>query len=105
MDYALGATALAAPTLFGFGHNRTPAMLSRGIGLYALVSALTTRNKGGLLKALPYNTHLNIDAVNMGLAWAAPWLFGFASNRRARRVILGLAAIQTVVWLLSRRDR
>ncbi|MDQ3101896.1 MAG: hypothetical protein M3R08_10960 [Bacteroidota bacterium] len=103
MDYALGATALAAPAMFGFSRYSTPTMLSRGMGIYTLVSALTTRNKGGLLKALPWNAHLKMDAISNVLAWSSPWLLGFASNKRARRTILVLAALQGVVWLLSKR--
>lgn len=103
MDYALGAAALAAPKMFGFSHYSTPSMLSRGIGIYALTSALTTRNGGGLLKALPWKAHLNMDAVSNIFALASPWLFGFASNKRARRTILVLAAVQGLVWLLSKR--
>jgi hypothetical protein len=105
MDYTLGAAALAAPKIFGFDHYAAPTMLSRGLGLYALASALTTRNDGGLLKALPFNAHLKMDGLGNVLAWVSPWLFGFSSNKAARRTILGLAALQTLVWLLSRRDK
>jgi hypothetical protein len=105
MDHALGAMALAAPRLLGFDHYAAPTMLSRGIGIYALASALFTRNDGGLIKALPFKTHLKMDAASNVLALASPWLFGFASNRAARRTILTLAILQGVVWLLTRRDR
>ena len=104
MDYALGAAALAAPNMFGFTGSKAPAMLTRGLGIYALASALTTRNKGGLLKALPYGAHLKMDGVGNLLPIAAPWLLGFASNKKARNVVLALAAVQGLVWLLSRRE-
>ncbi len=103
MDYALGAAALAAPNILGFSKNAAPTWLSRGIGLYALTSALTTKNGGGLLKALPYNTHLSMDTAGGLLSLASPWLLGFASNKRAMKTILTLAAIQTVVRMLSRK--
>jgi len=103
MDYALGAAAFAAPYMFRFSRYSTPTMVSRGIGLYALTSALTTKNGGGVLKAVPWNTHLKMDVAMNTLAWAAPFILGFRTNKRARRAILGLAAIQSVVWLLSKR--
>ena len=103
MDYALGAAALAAPRMFGFSRYSTPTLVSRGLGLYALASALSTKNGAGLFKALPWNTHLKMDAAMNTMAWAAPFILGFRTNKRASRTILALAAIQGLVWLLSKR--
>ena len=103
MDYALGAAALVAPNVFGFKRYSVPTMVSRGIGLYALGSAMATRNGGGVVKALPWSTHLKMDAAMNVMAWAAPFVLGFGTNKRARRTVLGLAAIQGLVWLLSER--
>lgn len=103
MDYALGAAALAAPKLFGFSRYSVPTAVSRGIGLYALGSALSTRNGGGVVKKLPWDTHLKMDAAMNMMTWVAPFIFGFGTNKRARRTILGLAALQGLIWLLSKR--
>ncbi len=103
MDYVLGAAALAAPKLLGFSHYSIPTKISRSIGMYALTSALTTKSGGGILKALPWGAHMKMDAVGNAIAWGAPWLFGFASNERATRTILALAALQTIVWVLSKK--
>ncbi len=103
MDYALGAAAFVAPRLFGFSRYSVPTAVSRGIGLYALGSALSTRNGGGILHAMPWRTHLKMDAAMNIAAWAAPFVLGFRTNKRARRTILGMAALQGLVWLLSKR--
>lgn len=103
MDYALGATALAAPNLLGFTNRSTPTWLTRGLGIYSLVTALTTRNKGGLVNGMSHGRHLNLDLLGNGLLFAAPWLLGFSKDKKAMRTVLALAAVQGVVWLLSRR--
>jgi hypothetical protein len=104
LDYIYGAQALAAPRLMGFKDDDKANMAAMIIGVGTIVSGLTTRHEGGVIKMLPFNTHLKLDAASAVLSSAAPWLLGFSDNKKARNAILGLAALAAVVTLLSQPD-
>ncbi|MBF9220700.1 SPW repeat domain-containing protein [Hymenobacter ruricola] len=100
-DYLYVPTVAAAPALFGFAHDRTPARLARLISGGVLVSTLVTRAEWGVFKAMPYKTHLLLDFVSGLGAMALPWLAGFARNRAARNTFLTIGAISVTAGLLS----
>ena len=104
LDYVYGLTALMAPKIAGFDDDKTATTVSTMMGVGALVSGLTTRHEGGVVKLVPFNTHLKTDAVAATLSFAAPWLFGFAGNTRARNSIIGLALLEAGVVLLCQPD-
>lgn len=104
LDYVYGATALMAPKVVGFDDDDTARTISTVMGVGALASGLTTRHEGGVVKLVPFNTHLKIDAIASALSFAAPWLLGFAHNVRARNAIVGLAILEAVVVMLSQPD-
>jgi hypothetical protein len=100
-DYLYVPAVAAAPALFRFAHDRTPARLARLISGGVLVSTLVTRAEWGVFKAMPYKTHLALDfSAGVG-AMALPWLAGFARDRRARNTFLVIGAISVVASLLS----
>ncbi|HEX8834336.1 MAG TPA: hypothetical protein VF719_09045 [Abditibacteriaceae bacterium] len=104
LDYGYAIKALAAPWLFGFADEPAAKVASEVAGAVTLVSTLATRHEGGVVKMLPFNTHLKMDAIHAVVTAASPWVFGFAHNTRARNVFLGLALLEVVVVALSEPD-
>lgn len=104
LDYAYGAMALAAPKVLGFDDDEKARFTATALGVYALKTGLFSQHEGGLVKLLPYNTHLKIDTASAALTLFLPWLLGFANNPKARNTIIALALIEAVVVALSRPD-
>jgi hypothetical protein len=104
LDYVYALKAFAAPKVLGFEDDKTASTVCYGVGIGALLSALTTRHEGGVVKTIPFNTHLKLDLAAAGFSLAAPWLFGFANNGKARNAVVALALLQGVVALLSTPD-
>ena len=103
-DYSYVPTVMAAPKLAGFTNDTTPARLSRAFAAASLVNTLFTRAEWGVVKVMPYKAHLAVDAVTGVAALAAPWLFGFSNDRRARNTFLAMGATALAVTLLSRPE-
>jgi hypothetical protein len=103
-DYTYVPSVLSAPNLARFTDDTTPARLSRAFGATSLVNTLFTRAEWGLVKVMPFKAHLAVDAVSGVAALAAPWLFGFAKDRRARNAFLAMGLTTLVVTLLSRPE-
>jgi hypothetical protein len=104
LDYLYGATALMTPKVVGFEDNSPAKVTGTVIGVAALLSGLTTRHEGGVVKLLSFNTHLKLDMAGAALALAAPWLLGFSHHTRARNTIIGLAILEAAVAMLSQPD-
>jgi hypothetical protein len=104
LDYAYALKALAAPKVLGFEDNKTATTVCYGVGIAALLSALTTRHEGGVVKTIPFNTHLKLDLAAAVFSLAAPWLFGFANHDKARNAVVGLALLQGSAALMSTPD-
>lgn len=102
-DYVSALTFVAAPSALGMSPRA--ATLSRSLGgSYTALSAATAYPLG-VVKLIPFPTHLTLDAaLGLGLA-AAPWLFGFAADRAGRNFFLGMAAVTAVVTSLTQRRR
>lgn len=104
IDYAYVPLVAAAPMLAHFTDQPMAIRLARLMSGTALASALFTRAEWGLVKAVPFKTHLIGDATFGSLGLAAPWLFGFASHTRARHTFLAIGALGFMASLLSRPD-
>jgi hypothetical protein len=104
LDYIYGVKALAAPKVMGFEDDDKARLTSTIMGVGAIMSALMTRHEGGLLKLVPFNTHLKLDVGSAILSLASPWLLGFADNPRARNTVIALAVLELVVVALSQPD-
>lgn len=102
-DYLYVPAVAAAPELAGFT-SPTAARLARAFSASALVSALCTRAEWGVVKVVPYRTHLAVDAVTGLAALAAPWLFGFADDARARNTFLAMGVVALSAVALSRPE-
>jgi hypothetical protein len=53
---------------------------------------------------MPYKAHLAIDTLGGLTALTAPWLFGFAKNRKARNTFLVMGVFGLIAGLLSQPD-
>ena len=94
----------SAPESVGFTEEETATTLCRAIGGMALMSALITKAEWGAVQVLPYKAHLAVDVATSLFTLAAPWLFGFSGNEKARNVFIGLGVTGLVVGALSRPE-
>ena len=101
-DYSFIPLAAAAPSLFGFSQEKIPTLLCRGMAAAVLGQSLLTDAEWGAVKLIPYQRHLQMDAVMGVTTLTAPWLFGFAQNKTARNVFLGLGVMALGAAFLSR---
>ncbi|KAA8483618.1 hypothetical protein BDE36_3207 [Arcticibacter tournemirensis] len=103
-DYSYVPLSFAAPELFGFRKVKQAKTLCRLIGAGVLASALTTKAEWGMLKVVPFKVHLLTD-ISMGIIIAAaPLLFDFAGNKKARNTFIGLAITSIIVPLLTKNE-
>lgn len=100
-DYSYAALAAAAPEAFGFSDNKTATTLCRVLGGGVLAATLFTRAEWGLVKFIPFKTHLTLDVISGALTLTAPWLFGFAKDTRARNAVMAFGATSVVAGLLT----
>ncbi|HEY8312510.1 MAG TPA: hypothetical protein VIG47_18210 [Gemmatimonadaceae bacterium] len=103
-DYTYVPTVMAAPNLVHFESDTTPARLSRGFAAASLANTLFTRAEWGAVKLIPFKAHLAFDAVTGVAALAAPWMFGFSNDRRARNTFLAMGITALAVTLLTRPE-
>lgn len=100
-DYPYVALVSTAPETVGFRDEKTAALLCRALSGGILLSSLLTRAEWGLVPAFSFKTHLALDVANGAFALAAPWLFGFADNKRARNTFLAMGAIGIFAGTMS----
>jgi hypothetical protein len=91
-DYSYIPLVASAPYLFGFEDNKTATTLSYVLSSNILACLLPTRAEWGVLKVIPYKTHLTLDIAAGLTAISAPWLFGFAKDHKARTAFLAAGA-------------
>ncbi|UOQ50825.1 hypothetical protein [Hymenobacter cellulosivorans] len=103
-DYTYLPLTLAMPKLAGFEHDKKAVALTQVLAGNVGLSSLFTRAEWGGFKKMPFKAHLALDVANGVLAAGAPWLFGFARNRRARNAFLFLGAFGLLAGLLTRPE-
>lgn len=103
-DYSYVPLVAAAPDLVGFREERTATTLCYVLSSSVLVSSLFTRAEWGLVRAIPYKAHLAFDTLGGLTALSAPWLFGFAKNRKARNTFLAIGVFGLLAGLLSKPE-
>ena len=105
IDYKYAAVVSAAPELMGFkDEEKTATTLCRVMGSGALLYSVFTRYELGLFRVMPFKTHLMIDVAANAMAVGAPWLFGFAHNKRARNTFLGAGLMGLAVAALTQTE-
>lgn len=103
-DYSDTPAVATAPETVGFTDEKAATTLCRVLAGNILLTSLFTRAEWGLVRALPYNAHLMADVAVGAFAVSAPWLFGFAENKRARTTCQVAGAFGLIVGLLSRPE-
>ena len=94
IDYPVALGLLLMPLLLGFGS--AAALLSVLTGIAALLLTAVTDHETGVVKLLPYNVHLAVDAI-VGLAFLiAPFALGFTGLTMAYFVVVGATVIAVV---------
>ena len=100
-DYAYVALAAVAPKLFGFENKKQAASLCYTLSAATLLYTLSTKAEWGVIKAVPYKTHLLADFGAEVANLATPWLLDFSANRRARNVVIAFGLTGIAASLLS----
>jgi len=103
-DYSYIPLVAAAPHLLGFTDQKTATTLSYVLSSNVLASSLLTRAEWGVFKVMPYKAHLVLDVANGLAALSAPWLFGFAKNKKARTAFVVAGIFGVLAGLLSRPE-
>jgi hypothetical protein len=103
-DYPYAALVSTAPESVGFKDEPAAALLCRLLGSGAAIYSVLTKAEWGLLPLLSMKAHLAIDLAAGVTALAAPWLFGFAGNKRTRNTFLVMAAAGLLGGLLTQSD-
>ena len=100
-DYGYAPLMFAAPEIAGFTDEKKAVMISRIIGGKVLASTLLTKAEWGVYKVIPFKVHLALDVAVSLFSLAAPWIFGFANNAKARNTFLAMGAVGAVVTSLT----
>jgi len=103
-DYTYIPLVSSAPYLVGFADNKTATTLCYVLSSTILASSLVTRAEWGVFKVLPYKAHLVLDMLGGLTALTAPWLFGFAKDRKARHTSVAAGIFGLLARLLSRPE-
>lgn len=77
----VGVVLIVAPWLLGFSDVPAARNVAIGVGIFVLLSELTTRSPASPIKVVPMRTHLVVDVVTGIFLAASPWLFGFADDK------------------------
>lgn len=103
-DYGYIAAAAAAPRALRFMGNEKAALISEGLSCAVLGQSLMTRSEWGLLKLIPFKTHLAMDYGIGAFTMSAPWLFGFSHDKSARNSFLAIGAMGLLAAVLTKSD-
>lgn len=96
----VGVLLLLAPTLFGFTGNQTASAVPVYIGIFIILSELTTTSQLSPLKLVPMRIHIVMDYLTGIFLALSPWLFGFANAPAHAWVPHVVAGILTVGYAL-----
>lgn len=93
----VGVALVVAPWLFGFAEVGGAAVtVPILVGLFIIISELTTTSELSPLKLVPMRTHLVVDYITGAFLALSPWLFGFAdlaANAWVPHLIVGILTI------------
>lgn len=103
-DYSYIPLVSSAPHLVGFTDNKTASTLCYVLSSTILASSLVTRAEWGVFKVMPYKAHLVLDTVGGLTALTAPWLFGFAKDKKARNTFIAAGLFGLLAGLLSKPE-
>lgn len=93
----VGLALIVAPWLFAFSDQGGAAvMVPIYVGIFILLSELTTTSPYSPIKLVPMKTHIVIDVLTGLFLLLSPWLFNFSGlevNAWLPHVIVGIAIV------------
>ncbi len=92
----VGVVLLLAPTIFGFTDNQAASMVPIYVGIFIIISELTTTSRLSPLKLVPMKVHLVMDCLTGLFLAVSPWLFGFSNapaNAWVPHVAVGILTV------------
>lgn len=93
IDYVWGIALVLSPWVFGFARNGLETWLPVVLGSLVIFYSFFTAYEGGLVRVLPRQAHLIIDAAIGALLLISPWAFGFAGLIWLPHLLFGVALI------------
>lgn len=102
--YLYVGSVAAAPALLGFTEEKSASTLCRVLSGGALAYTALTRAEWGFLRGIPFKLHRGADFLSDLFSLAAPWLFGFSRNARARNIFIGMGIVGLLASLLTRPE-
>jgi len=96
LDYIVGILLIAAPWLLDFARGGAETWVPVILGAAAIMLAMFTDYELGVVKRIPFNTHLIIDLVHGLFLAVSPWLFGFSDYVYLPHLLLGIMEIGIV---------
>lgn len=103
IDYGTSATVAAAPVLLDI--PRVARNLFEGLATgYTGLSSITDYPLS-LKRLVPFKVHGAAELAVAAVLPAMPWLLGFADDRAARNMCIGLSALTLVVSALTDWDQ
>lgn len=99
VDYLVVALFVLAPTIFNF--SGLPVTLTYCIAALHLGMTMITAFPGGLLKAIPFTVHGNIELAMAFVLAACPFLLGFADMEVARNFYIASGVAVLLVWMMT----
>ncbi|WP_051359722.1 SPW repeat domain-containing protein [Adhaeribacter aquaticus] len=103
-DYSYASLVPVAPKLLGFSEERTASNLCYLLGSGALLYSLFTRAEWGVVRKMPFKTHIALDIAANLFAIGAPWLLGFHKNNRARNTVLAVGLTGLTISLFTKPE-
>lgn len=100
-DYAYVALTAVLPQLAGFEDNEKAKNLCRIISGGTLAYTIFTRAEWGLFRLIPFKAHLLTDFTAGIFTLAAPWVFRFSANKKARNAFLAIGLTSVMASLLT----
>jgi len=104
IDYAYAHVVLAAPEVLDFDNNQQASLVTRSLSGGVLLTSLLTKYEGGLLRIIPFKTHISLDYAASVFAICSPWLFGFSKRTRARNTFIALGLAGLLVASLTKDE-
>src|SRR5690349_15140663 len=93
INYLWGTALIATPWVLGFANGGAAQWVAVIFGAGAILYSLVTAYELGVLRVLPMELHLGLDATAGALLAASPWLFGFAREVYLPHLLFGLFSV------------
>lgn len=103
-DYAYASLMFTAPQIVKFEDEEKAKRVCQVVGAGVMVATMLTKAEWGLAKVIPFKTHLFLDVAVSLFSLAAPWIFGFANNAKARNTFLAMGTVGAVVTSLTKPE-